>query len=337
MTPEAIHQTVCTLLLYASNEANVDTPLCQECYHATTLGRAGLNEQLNHLKADIMIHKEQYRQLRLEDIIAEENGNQCEAELQQLSNEEKRLIEEIEEIEREERLLADSIKDKNEEHTKISIEKQDLWTKLNNQAVKETELYEQRENLLRICQTDEIESTRINKTNILNEAFHIWCDGHFGTINKLRLGKLVSQPVEQNETNAAWGYTAQLLDILLLKWKVTTSRYKTIPKGNFSTVKKVGSKHQYELWAGATGLWASARYDNGMAGFLCCVDELCRHCLSRVPPGEAIPFHMDEDKIGNCSIRLTSHGQSDENWTKALKCMLINLKWVISMTAAHLP
>eukprot|EP01060_Flectonema_neradi_P006344 TRINITY_DN1426_c0_g4_i1.p1 TRINITY_DN1426_c0_g4~~TRINITY_DN1426_c0_g4_i1.p1 ORF type:complete len:387 (+),score=61.88 TRINITY_DN1426_c0_g4_i1:222-1382(+) len=337
MSPEELHQTVCSLMMYTSETANVDTPLCQGCYNALTWGRSGLNEQLNQLQADITVHVEQHRQLQLEDMLAEERGRHCDSELRRLSEEEQRLNEEIEEIEREERLLSDSIREKEEEHARITNDKNILWTKLNELAVDETNLNEQRENLINTLSMDDVERQRLCKTNMLNESFHIWCDGHFGTINKLRLGKLVSQPVDHNEMNAAWGYCAQLLVLLLSKWKVSTSRYQVHPMGNFSTVRKHGSKQHYELWAGATGLWASARYDNGMAGFLCCVDELCRHCLSRIPPGGSIPFNMNEDRISNYSIRLTSHGQSDENWTKALKCMLINLKWVISMTAAHLP
>jgi beclin 1 len=48
-------------------------------------------------------------------------------------------------------------------------------------------------------------------TNVYNDTFHIWHDGHFGTINNFRLGKLPSQPVDWNEINAAWGQATLLL------------------------------------------------------------------------------------------------------------------------------
>ena len=38
-----------------------------------------------------------------------------------------------------------------------------------------------------------------------NDVFHIYHDGHFGTISGFRLGNLPSQPIDWNEVNAAWG------------------------------------------------------------------------------------------------------------------------------------
>ena len=36
---------------------------------------------------------------------------------------------------------------------------------------------------------------RLKRTDVYNDTFHIWYDGHFGTINGLRMGTLPSQPV----------------------------------------------------------------------------------------------------------------------------------------------
>ena len=38
--------------------------------------------------------------------------------------------------------------------------------------------------------------------NVLNDSFYIWHDGEFGTINGLRMGRLVSNPVPWEEVNA---------------------------------------------------------------------------------------------------------------------------------------
>ena len=35
---------------------------------------------------------------------------------------------------------------------------------------------------------EELEKLKI--TNVYNDTFHIWHDGHFGTINNFRLGRL---------------------------------------------------------------------------------------------------------------------------------------------------
>lgn len=40
----------------------------------------------------------------------------------------------------------------------------------------------------------------LKRTNVLNDAFRIWHDGDFGTINNFRLGRLPSVPVSTNRT-----------------------------------------------------------------------------------------------------------------------------------------
>ena len=45
---------------------------------------------------------------------------------------------------------------------------------------------------------------KLEQTDVLNDIFHIWHDGHFGTINEYRLGRLPSQQVEWNEINAGF-------------------------------------------------------------------------------------------------------------------------------------
>ncbi len=78
----------------------------------------------------------------------------------------------------------------------------------------------------------------LKKANVYNDAFHIWHDGPFGTINGslfilcpffiwsgLRLGKLPGQPVEWSEINAAWGLAVQLLHLLSIKMKVSFTQY----------------------------------------------------------------------------------------------------------------
>ena len=52
---------------------------------------------------------------------------------------------------------------------------------------------------------------RLRRTNVFNDAFHIWFDGPFGTVNGFRLGRLPSVAVEWDEINAAWGMACLLL------------------------------------------------------------------------------------------------------------------------------
>eukprot|EP00494_Astrolonche_serrata_P002920 UN02926 len=54
----------------------------------------------------------------------------------------------------------------------------------------------------------------MKRTNVYDDAFHIYYDGHFGTISGLRLGRLTGQMVEWEEINAGLGQAVLLLDVL---------------------------------------------------------------------------------------------------------------------------
>jgi len=80
---------------------------------------------------------------------------------------------------------------------------------------------------------------KLQKTNVFNATFHIWHNGHFGTINTFRLGRLPSAPVDWSEINAAWGQTVLLLASLARKLDLTFSRYKLVPYGNHSYIEVI--------------------------------------------------------------------------------------------------
>jgi len=92
----------------------------------------------------------------------------------------------------------------------------------------------------------------LKKTNLYNDAFHIWHEGHFGTINGFRLGDLPScqvcsllpnschrrifsppppppppppKKVPWEEINAAWGQAVLLLYTIAKKLNFKFSTY----------------------------------------------------------------------------------------------------------------
>jgi len=78
---------------------------------------------------------------------------------------------------------------------------------------------------------------KLRKTNVFNATFHIWHHGHFGTINKLRLGRLPSAPVDWAEINAAWGQVTLLLVSLARYMNLKFEKYRLVPYGNHSYVE----------------------------------------------------------------------------------------------------
>ena len=72
-------------------------------------------------------------------------------------------------------------------------------------------------------------------------------DGHFGTINGLRLGRLPTFIVEWSEINAAWGQVVLLLHSLAKKINLVFKRYKLIPYGNHSFIQSLDPKKDLPL------------------------------------------------------------------------------------------
>ncbi len=68
-----------------------------------------------------------------------------------------------------------------------------------------------------------------------------------------------------------------------------------------------------------------------MAAFVECLGALQEHARW-LDPSFAPPYRIDEDRIGELSIRLQFN--TYERWTKALKYMLTNIKWLIASASA---
>mmetsp|Transcript_8240 Transcript_8240/g.24263 ORF Transcript_8240/g.24263 Transcript_8240/m.24263 type:complete len:290 (+) Transcript_8240:88-957(+) len=196
------------------------------------------------------------------------------------------------------------------------------------------------EQLLAHCKQ---ELRRLKATSVLDDVFDIWFDGPFGTINGLRLGRLPSVQVDWAEVNAALGHATLLLDTLASAHHLRFPRHTLHPMGSFSKVAHVDDpKNLFELHG--TGslhlgrIFSGARFDRAMVMFLQCVAALIAHAKrTAVPNLSEPPYRIDEDRIGKgdsmLSIRLQFN--QDEVWTRALKYMLTDLKWLLAWHTQH--
>eukprot|EP01063_Lacrimia_lanifica_P033587 TRINITY_DN6014_c0_g2_i1.p2 TRINITY_DN6014_c0_g2~~TRINITY_DN6014_c0_g2_i1.p2 ORF type:complete len:435 (+),score=147.16 TRINITY_DN6014_c0_g2_i1:108-1412(+) len=333
MSPEQLQATASVLYQYAADHVGTNTPLCKECHDDVA---RGIHDQLKLMGADEAQYECHYRALMEGE--GEELGA-LRGAVGDLEKEEAELEGILAALEAEMRGLEGEAAEAAEARKATHARVDRFWRNTSALRVAEHFLSEELSAVHRQLEITEHSKASAGAANLLNETFNVWHDGHFGTINNLRLGRLPSRPVEQNEMNAAWGYAAQLLDRLLAVWDVVTTRYRVTPKGSFSTVTTVvqpgmKKKEVYELYTGATGLWANTRHDHAIKGFACCVDELCR-CVASHCPAQSIPFQQDEDRIHGLSVKQTANGQTEENWTRALKYMLLNLKWAVAMTAVQ--
>jgi beclin len=78
-------------------------------------------------------------------------------------------------------------------------------------------------------------------------------------------------------------------------------------------------------------LFANRRFDNAMGAFLQLVQELVAHVQS-MDASFKPPYEISTDKIDGKSIRMQFN--SEEIWTKALKFMLTDMKWILSWMTA---
>nr|CAD7460779.1 unnamed protein product [Timema tahoe] len=180
---------------------------------------------------------------------------------------------------------------------------------------------------------------KLKKTNVFNATFHIWHSGHFGTINNFRLGRLPSAPVDWSEINAAWGQTALLLTALARKMNLTFQRFRLVPYGNHSYIEVLAEHRALPLYGsgGFRFLW-DTKFDAAMVAFLDCLQQF-KEEVEKGDSGFCLPYKMERGKIedsatGN-SYSIKIQFNSEEQWTKALKFLLTNLKWGLAWVSSQ--
>ena len=184
---------------------------------------------------------------------------------------------------------------------------------------------------------------RLRRTNVFNDAFHIWFDGPFGTVNGFRLGRLPNVPVEWDEINAAWGMACLLLSTMARAAGLKFQHYTLRPLGSFSKVRENGKGVEYELY-GPVNILSSHRYDKAMTGFLSCLKEFAEFARESdlSSPGRdgdsvdganafKLPYDIDGDKIDGRKIGFPFNRY--ERWTAALKITLVDLKACLAWLA----
>lgn len=208
---------------------------------------------------------------------------------------------------------------------------EELYWNAYGQLSSEREQFNQEQVSLNLSSTYATEFLKkIQQTYILNDVFHIWSNGHFATINGLKLGRLPSQPVDWIDINAAWGMIAMLLTQLSQIMKYQFKNYEILPLGNQSKVVSISEdKAQYELYGDHLFhiFWAH-RYDKAMQGILDCVNQLMKHIKDQ-DPTFIFPYIVTKE-------HLKLQFNTDDKWTKAIKYMLINLKFIIAWVSRKL-
>ncbi|KAI4280021.1 MAG: hypothetical protein L6R38_004782 [Xanthoria sp. 2 TBL-2021] len=142
-------------------------------------------------------------------------------------------------LEKEKAALDAEIASLEAESLALDAEEQDFWRSRNAFALTLSEFQNERDALSAAYDHDAQQLERLQRTNVYNDCFCISHDGHFGTINGLRLGRLPPpQNVDWPEINAALGTAALLLATVAQKLDVEFQGMRIKPMGSTSRIEK---------------------------------------------------------------------------------------------------
>lgn len=320
-----------------SSQSSVDHPLCNECAC-----------DILHSIEDHIVFSEESR-FRYEECLRkwteefeEEGGDAMEKaledEVEQLKLEEMQLKQKLADVEQKRRAVKDEVKEAQMVLAELREEDNELHRQYNIHQADMLDLQ------------DEVRSTeyqtsyateqlkKLTRTNILSLSFYIWHQGLFGTINGLRLGRLITVPVEWGEINAAWGQCALLLCCLARYANLEFQKYRVIPCGSQSVVEQQPEKAGRSpvplplYTSGGYRFMLDSKFDRAMIGYLDCLNQL-KGYIEESSGGYKLPYRIDKDRLvdddQNKAYLIRMQGNSPEHWTKALKYMLTNLQWAI--------
>lgn len=326
-----IHATLFDTL---SGNSNIDHPLCDECTDSLL---ELLEQEIKFTEIDYYDYCKYLQKLEKEQF--EPRLQDLQKELQEHKCEEQQLLRQLNELRQEEVATLEAIKVQEGRASLLAQDEEHCWRLYMKHRKDALYMEDENRSLKRQLSYTRSQLERLKKTNVFNATFHIWHDGHFGTINNFKLGRLPSNPVDWSEINAAWGQTALLLSALARKLNLSFEKYKLVPNGNHSFIEVIGEQKELPLFVtgGIRYVW-DTKFDSGMVAFLDCLQQF----KEKVEKGEGsfrLPYVMNKGKIedssSNTHYSIKIKLNSEEQWTKALKFMLTNLKWSLTWVSAQ--
>jgi len=326
---------------FINSKMEVDHPLCEECTDAIL---DAMDQQLKVVQDECRDYNEYLDRIAAENKCdSEEEARPTEAELAErlraLEEEEEQLLKRLAALEVEKKAMEEEKKTHDQEMETLEEEEVKYWKAYSEYKRQVLELEDDQRSVDNNLKYTQIQVDKLKKTNVFNSTFHIWHNGHFGTINGFRLGRLPSIPVEWSEINAAWGQTVLLLYSLAKKMNLTFKRYSLVPFGNHSHVESLDDHKQLPLYGtGGFRFFWDTKFDQAMVAFLDCLQQF-KEEVEKGDSGFCLPYKMEKGKIedpssGN-SYSVKIQFNSEEQWTKALKFMLTNLKWGLAWVSSQ--
>lgn len=327
----------------ASNKCQYDHPICTDCIGSIS---KELQRRLKESTADLEVYRQNLGQIierksllsnltaeKMSKITAENDDNCHDDDNSDDEKASKALEDRLEQIRREREALSHESMLLERESNQMDVFEERFWEDYQDFELEVENVNKEYGAIRQRIKVTSQRLQRMKKTNVLADAFHISYDGHFGTINGFRLGRLPVQPVDWMETNAALGQVVLLLKILGDKMNYEFNRFKPMPMGSFSKIGRVeGSNVTVFELSGSNDLslgrlfWYR-KFDAAMEALLFCIYELGQHANAQ-DTNAKLTYPIDKDKINGFTIKLQFN--QELKWTKALKYMLTNLKLLLA-------
>eukprot|EP00727_Mastigamoeba_balamuthi_P001355 m51a1_g11216 hypothetical protein (545) ;mRNA; r:24558-26488 len=315
------------LFAVASDASGIDSPLCADCARAE-LEKLGQRAQSARLEAQRYAELLARLEARAE---AARAGPASDELLARLREQERELSERLRVVaQAKRRVMHEEVLAKRHARTLDAVEER-YWALFGEHTRRAREFDEALRCARAARRHDKQRLWSLCRANALNDSFHVQHDGHFGTINGYRLGRLRSVPVSWSEVNVALGFAAQLLVTCARILRFDFAQFQIVPLGSSSWIQRKDTGATYEL-SGDTSFWRR-RLDAALVAFLSCVREIVEQC-QRSDPFFPPPHKIDKDRISELSVR--SQFNDDDKWTRALKFLLADLKWLVAWIA-HQP
>uniref|UniRef100_A0A2P2HZR8 Beclin-1-like protein n=1 Tax=Hirondellea gigas TaxID=1518452 RepID=A0A2P2HZR8_9CRUS len=323
------------LLDLASTNSNLDHPLCEECTDALL---QQVDKQLTFTAAKARSYTQLLDQLKN---TRAPNIEHLELQLKELELEEKELEAEVQEILAEQEEVKKTLEEKRQQAIVLADEEERYLIECCKQRSLWFDAEEERISFHNQKVHSQLQLEKLKQTNIFNIAFHIWKDDHISTINNFRLGRLPTMQVSWTEINAALGQMALLLCSIARKFQLNFSKYEIVPYGNHSYVKVKGPENRIlplYHYSVIKMMVINTSFDLAMVAFLECFVELVQHLERRSNTTLSLPYpinkHLLEDPQAGARYSIKTQFNPDEQWTKALKFLLTNLKWALTWVSA---
>ncbi|TKX27160.1 putative autophagy protein Apg6 [Elsinoe australis] len=336
-----------------SARSDIDHPVCTEC---TDLLMHGLQQRQAAVNRERDAYMEFLKQAQ-SSVPTDEEQRQTKEALSSAQAAETAALKELEALETEKAQVEEDIAALDQESAELEREEEAFWRERNAFDMELAKHNDEKNSLQNQLANDSKLLESLQRTNVYNDSFCIGHDGHFGTINGLRLGRLAEHPVDWPEINAAWGQALLLLTVVSEKLGYQFQGYRLLPVGSTSKIEKLEYPQnasqssqtrnakpkvtQYDLFTSGDlplGLGFLHRgFDNAMVCFLECLKQLGDYVeRTSATPGPdgvldnlALPYRIDKDKVGGTSIKLGAFGQ-EEQWTKACKYTLTCCKYLLA-------